>query len=65
MTVFYDRRSAAFNELSGSPNDFIITGIPGQNNASTHGYSGGQMPPLSNTQEKYPLDQTTSVVDMR
>lgn len=64
MTVFHDRRNAAYNELSGDTVEFI-TGISGQNNASTHGYSGGLMPPLSATMPEYPLDQTTSVVDMR
>jgi hypothetical protein len=64
VTVFHDRRSAAYNELSGEPVEYI-TGISGQNNASTFGYSGGQLPPLSATQPKYPLDQTASVVDMR
>lgn len=64
MTVFYDRRKAAYNELSGEPVEYI-TGISGQNNADTFGYSGGEMPPLSATRTKYPLDQTASVVNMR
>lgn len=64
MTVFYDRRSAVYNELSGDTVEFI-TGISGQNDSSTYGYSGGKLPPLSATMPKYPLDQTTSVVDMR
>lgn len=65
MTVFYDRRTAAYRELSGDISSAIVTGIPGQNNASTFGYSGGQLPPLSNTREQYPLDQTVSVTNMR
>lgn len=64
MTVFHDRRKAAYTELSGEPVDFI-TGISGQNNADTFGYSGGQLPPLANIKKQYPLDQTTSVVNMR
>jgi hypothetical protein len=64
VTVFHDRRNAAYTELSGEPVDFI-TGISGQNDASTHGYSGGQLPPLADIKEQYPLDQTTSVVNMR
>ena len=64
MTVFHDRRTAAYNELSGEPVEYI-TGISGQNNADTHGYSGGPIPPNSATQPKYPVDQTASVVDMR
>lgn len=64
MTVFHDRRNAAYTELSGEPVEYI-TGISGQNNAETFGYSGGEMPPLSATKSKYPVDQTTSVVDMR
>lgn len=64
MTVFHDRRTAAYNELSGEPVEYI-TGISGQNNADTHGYSGGEMPPLSATRTEYPLDQTTSVTNFR
>ena len=64
MTVFYDRRNAAYKELSGDTSQ-LITGISGHNNADTFGYSGGQLPPLSNTREQYPLDQTVSVTDMR
>lgn len=64
MTVFHDRRNAAYTELSGEPVKYI-TGISGQNNAGTFGYSGGQLPPLANVKEQYPLDQTTSVVNMR
>jgi hypothetical protein len=64
VTVFYDRRRSAYNELSGEPVE-VITGISGQNNASTHGYSGGEMPPLKNEKIQYPVDQTTSVVNMR
>ena len=64
MAVFYDRRHDSYNELSGEPVEYI-SGISGQNNASTHGYSGGQMPPMAAVHEKYPLDQTTSVVNMR
>lgn len=64
MTVFYDRRHESYNELSGEPVEYI-TGIPGQNNADTFGYSGGQMPPMANVREQYPLDQTTSVVNIR
>ena len=59
MTVFHDRRTAAYIELSGDTK--FITGISGQNPQ----YSGGELPPLSNTREQYPLDQTASVVDMR
>lgn len=64
MTVFHDRHNAAYTELSGDASEFI-TGISGQNNASTHGYSGGFIPPLANIRAEYPLDQTTSVVNMR
>lgn len=64
MTVFYDRRNAAYNELSGEPVEYI-TGISGQNNADTLGYSGGYIPPLANVRTQYPLDQTASVVNMR
>lgn len=64
MAVFYDRRNAAYNELSGEPVEHI-TGISRQNNAGTYGYSGGQLPPMANVREQYPLDQTTSVVNMR
>lgn len=64
MTVFYDRRHDSYNELSGEPVEYI-TGIPGQNNAGTHGYSGGLMPPMANVREEYPLDQTVGVVNMR
>lgn len=59
MTVFHNRSTNSYTELSGDI-DFI-TGIPGQNPQ----YSGGELPPLSDTKEQYPLDQTTSVVDMR
>lgn len=64
MTVFYDRRHDSYNDLSGEPVEYI-TGISGQNNAGTHGYSGGHMPPLANVREEYPLDQTVGVVNMR
>lgn len=64
MAVFYDRRHESYNELSGEPVEYI-TGIPGQNNAGTYGYSGGQMPPMANVREQYPLDQTVGVVNMR
>ena len=64
MTVFHDRRTAAYTDLSGEPVEYI-TGISGQNNADTHGYSGGLMPPLSATQPEYPVDQTTSVTNFR
>lgn len=64
MTVFYDRRHDSYNDLSGEPVQ-VITGISGQNNAGTHGYSGGQMPPMANVHEQYPLDQTTSVTNIR
>lgn len=60
MTVFHDRRSAAYTELSGEPVE-LITGISGQNPQ----YSGGQLPPLSDTKGQYPLNETASVVDMR
>lgn len=64
VAVFYDRRHDSYTELSGEPVEYI-TGISGQNNMGTHGYSGGQLPPMANVREQYPLDQTTSVVDMR
>lgn len=62
--IFHDRRNAAYNELSGEPVEYI-TGISGQNNADTHGYAGGQLPPMSATQPKYPVDQTVSVTNVR
>ena len=65
MTVFYDRRSAAYKELSGDSADVLITGIPGQNNADTYGFSGGKIPPLSNTQEQYPINLLGAVINMR
>ena len=64
MTIFHDRRNTAYIELSGEPVEYI-TGISGQNDASTHGFSGGQMTPMANVREQYPLDETTSVVNMR
>lgn len=64
MTVFYDRRHDSYNDLSGEPVEYI-TGISGQNNADTHGYSGGQLPPMSNTPPEYPVNQTVSVTNIR
>jgi len=60
VTVFYDRRKAAYTELSGEPVE-LITGISGHN----FQYSGGKLPSISDIQEQYPVDQTASVVDMR
>jgi hypothetical protein len=72
MTVFHNRRTAAYEELTGNSGDYMFVPIPGQSNADAQmhahllnefGYSGGQIPGASPV--KYPLDQTTAVVNMR
>jgi hypothetical protein len=56
MTVFHDRRTASYHELTGDRN------VPGWLNKT---YSGGKLPIRPDSQEQYPLDQTDSVVNMR
>lgn len=74
MTVFYDRRTAQYNELTGNSGDYMTVPVPGQFNAdvvrrnellNSLGYSGGHIPPMAQGKEKYPVDQTTAVVNMR
>jgi hypothetical protein len=74
MTVFHDRRTASYAELTGNRGDYMVTTVPGFSNASAQernqylnklGYSGGEVPPMSASRTKYPLDQTVSVVNMR
>ena len=64
MTVFYDRRTAVYRVVSVDISSAIVKGIAGQSGAGQLGYSGGQLPPLSNTREQYQLDQTVSVTNM-
>lgn len=72
MTVFHDRRNAAYNELTGNSGDYMLVSVPGQENADVQqrndmlnklGFSGGHI--STRTAAKYPVDQTTSVVNMR
>jgi hypothetical protein len=72
VTVFHDRRAATYRELTGNRGDYMLVAVPGQLNAAAQerndylndmGYSGGDVP--SRNAAKYPLDQTTSVVNMR
>lgn len=56
MTVFHDRRTDAYEELTGD-----LT-IPSSLNLT---YSGGQLPSRPDIDPQYPVDQTASVVDMR
>lgn len=74
MTVFHNRRTATYSELTGNRGDYMIVPVPGQENADIQernqllnrmGYSGGDVPPMSQTNTKYPVDQTVSVVNMR
>jgi hypothetical protein len=74
MTVFRDRRTDAYSELTGNRGDYMFTPVPGQNSADIQernqfmnrlGYSGGELPTRNDIQVKYPVDQTTSVVNMR
>ena len=74
MTVFYDRRTAQFINLTGDSGSFMDVPVPGQINAdvvrrnellNSLGYSGGHIPPMSAGKEQYPVDQTTAVVNMR
>lgn len=74
MTVFYDRRTAQYNELTGSAGDYMDVPVPGQINAdvvrrnellNSLGYSGGHIPQMSSGKDLYPVDQTTAVVNMR
>lgn len=71
MTVFHDRRAATYTELTGNSGEYDFVSVPGQINAAAQernqflnklGYSGGELPQL---RTKYPVDQTTSVVNMR
>ena len=74
MTVFHDRRTASYAELTGNRGDYMVVPIPGSVNAAAQernaylnklGYSGGELPPMSATRTKYPVDQTAAVVNMR
>jgi hypothetical protein len=61
MVLFYDRRLDAHKDLTANTAIQYVTGIVGENPP----YSGGEYPPMSQTKEKYPLDQTTSVTNVR
>lgn len=74
MPIFHDRRTASFNELSGNEGSYMLSAIPGQINADIQerndflnklGFSGGHIPTRKDIREKYPVDQTTAVVNMR
>jgi hypothetical protein len=74
VTVFHDRRSAAYNELTGNSGDYMLVAIPGQQNADIQqrndmlnklGFSGGHIPTRPDVKQQYPVDRTTSVVNMR
>lgn len=74
MTVFHDRRTASFKELSGNSGGYLFANVPGQENADVQqrndflnklGFSGGHIPSRSDIREQYPVDQTTAVVNMR
>lgn len=74
MTVFHDRRTASFNELSGNSGSYIFANVPGQENAYIQqqnnflnklGFSGGHIPSRPDVKQQYPVDQTTAVINMR
>ena len=74
MPVFYDRRTASFNDLSGDSGEYKFSSIPGQENTYAQlrnkllislGFSGGSISTRTGVKQQYPVDQTTSVVNMR
>jgi len=61
MTVFHDRRTSSFKELSSN----FMYDPQYKNTLRTFGLSGGTIPTRPDIKQQYPVDQTTAVVNMR